>query len=271
MDAQTHRLYRLDGAQVMGSMLNLSDNDLERLYTKTASYWRNSASKGEETYFSVVTEETWHRPLETEDKQVFLASGQAYIAIIRAYWERFCARPSNTMTCMDFGCGVGRLAYWAAPYFEKIYGVDFSSPHLQEAKANLGASQYGERFTGLLMNHLSDLSTLPAVDVCYSFIALQHNTPPVIAKILAYLLQALKPSGLALLHIPLAMPDYNFNFEQYMNDPHAGEDMEVHILPKTDIHRIAEQYGCHILHSECIGGVEAAYSENIVFQKKSIG
>jgi 2-polyprenyl-3-methyl-5-hydroxy-6-metoxy-1,4-benzoquinol methylase len=269
MALDTHRPLRLDGAQVMGTALDLNDHDLERLYAKTAGYWRQCASQGNETYFSVVTDEAWHRLLGSEEKQAFLASGASYVDIIKACWERFHPSPSQALTCMDFGCGVGRLAYWAAPHFKEIYGVDFSKTHLQEAQVNLESSEHGGHFTGLFIEHLHNLSTLPKVDVCYSFIALQHNTPPVIAKILAYLLQALKPSGLALLHIPLAMPDYHFHFEEYMNDPLAGTNMEVHILPKADINRIAERYGCSILHSECIGGVEAAYSENIVFQKKS--
>ncbi len=45
--------------------------------------------------------------------------------------------------------------------------------------------------------------------------------------------------------------------------------MEVHILPKKDIHMVAEKAECMIVHSECIGGVDIAYSEEIIFIKNN--
>jgi hypothetical protein len=82
------------------------------------------------------------------------------------------------------------------------------------------------------------------------------------------LLACLNPGGLAVLHIPLAMPDYQFDAASYLADSESGNGMEIHILPKSDLNVLAERNGCQIVFSECIGGVDIAYSEDIVFKKK---
>ena len=119
-----------------------------------------------------------------------------------------------------------------------------------------------------MLNNLGDLAKIPPFDLGYSFITLQHNTPPVIAAIVARLLTLLKPGGCAFLHIPLALPDYKFTVADYLSDEKSGKNMEIHVLPRNDLNDIADACGCDIVTSENIGGVDIAYSENLVFRKR---
>jgi len=114
----------------------------------------------------------------------------------------------------------------------------------------------------------ADLDKLPQVDLVYSFIALQHNTPPVIAAMMRTLLDHLRPGGYAFLHVTLAAPGYGgFGVEDYLTSPEAGTSMEIHILPRANINTLAARAGCEIVMSHCVGGNDYAYSEEIVFHK----
>jgi SAM-dependent methyltransferase len=261
---------RLDCAQTMASQLSLSKDILDLLFTTTARYWREHGSDAEDIYFSVVSRNSWRRRLTWEDKLSFFATGKFYVDRVVNAYETFTGKSVRNASCIDFGCGVGRLSFWAVSQFRLVFGVDFSVKHLDEAYANIAQGDSRNSFRGILINNLSDLVSLPKVDLCYSFITLQHNTPPIMAMILNSLLSALNPGGVAVLHIPLAIPDYHFDANEYLNNPQSGVNMEIHILPKRDIYDIARNNDCQILYSECIGGVDIAYSEDIVFRKNPI-
>jgi len=247
---------------------NLDFNILNQLFKKTAHYWRNIASSPEEIYWSVLTEEHYKGELTTSVKKQFLGTGQAYFNRIKILASKYVHElPLSEQTVLDFGCGVGRLAVHFKSQCKKIHCVDFSSAHLEETRKNLSDSDNGE-FELRHINQLKEMGDLPKANLVYSFIVLQHNTPPVISYLIKNLLGCLVPGGLAFLQLPLAGVRYNFNHESYLSSPSAGKNMEMHILPKSNINEVANMSNCKIVESNCIGGSTGYYSEEIVFMRR---
>ncbi len=87
-----------------------------------------------------------------------------------------------------------------------MHTVDFSESHLQELQRNAALFDCASKIAVWPIRLPADLDKLPQVDLVYSFIALQHNTPPVIAAMMRVLLDHLRPGGYAFLHVTLAVP-----------------------------------------------------------------
>ncbi|MEM1344840.1 MAG: class I SAM-dependent methyltransferase [Pseudomonadota bacterium] len=206
--------------------------------------------------------------LTEERRRQFVRSSKRTIDRFADTYERYSGRPAAEATALDFGCGVGRLAIPATDRFARVVGVDLSAGHLAETKRNLalvdpdGTAQLDT----FLMSGLDDAANLPEADCCYSEIVLQHNTPPVMAYFLKALLKALRPGGIAILHIPIHHPFYAFDTEEYLKDANAGRFMEVHVLPRETLRRLAEQVGYEIVDSQCTGGTRGVYSETFTFR-----
>lgn len=241
---------------------------VDSLFTKTATYWRKTASRPDEIYWSVLTEKNWSRTLTEDDRRKFVATGKTYAERILAEWTQRTGRPADGIRCLDFGCGVGRLAINFAPHVDEVCCVDFSEGHLAELKANAGLFGCADKVSTWLLRTPQDLASVPEVDLVYSMVALQHNTPPVIAFMMQSLLEHVKPGGLAFLHVTLAKAGYEgFSVLRYLTDKRAGTTMEVHFLPRANINDLARRAGFEIVSSECVGGNYYAYSEEFVFRR----
>ncbi len=242
---------------------------VDALFTKTATYWRNTASKPEEIYWSVLTEKNWNRALTTADRREFVRTGAAYADRVLGEFVRRTGRPTAGLCCLDFGCGVGRLAINFASRVAEVRAVDFSSAHLAELRANADLHGCADKISTWLLQMPADLDKVPRADLVYSLVALQHNTPTVIASVMESLLRHLEPGGLAFLHVTLAKAGYSgFTIDGYLRDPAAGTTMEVHFLPRTNIEQVAQRAGCEILASNCVGGNYYAYSEELIFRRR---
>jgi SAM-dependent methyltransferase len=243
---------------------------IDALFAKTATYWRNTASRPEEIYWSVLTETHWNRALTLADRQAFVGTGRGYAERLLASFTALTGRSVDDIRCLDFGCGVGRLAINFAPRVAEVCAVDFSPAHLEELRNNASLFGCGEKISTWLLQLPADLDGVPPADLVYSLVALQHNTPPVIAFVLRSLLGHLRPGGLAFLHVTLAKAGYaGFAVRDYLADPAAGTTMEVHFLPRANINDVARRAGCEIVTSQCVGGNDYAYSEEFVFRRRS--
>ena len=171
---------------------------------------------------------------------------------------------------LEYGCGVGRLVVNLPSTIQKVNCVDFSAAHLHETGENVKRRRLsGERYSFYEIASFHGLYDLPCgQDIIHSFIVLQHNTPPVIEKTIRILLGLLSPGGIAILHLPIAKARYEFNVDEYLSDENCGRSMEMHILPRANLYRLAEGCGCQIVYSFCEGGCGVdIYSEIVVFQR----
>jgi SAM-dependent methyltransferase len=241
---------------------------VDRLFDKTSFYWRNAASAPNEMYWSVITQKEWNRELTNDDRIKFVSTGKSYADRVLGLYEKYSGCSVASLTCIDFGSGVGRLAINFASRVAQVHAVDFSESHLQELQRNAAMLDCASKIAVWPIRLPADLDKLPQVDLVYSFIALQHNTPPVIATMMRTLLNHLRPGGYAFLHVTLAAAGYEgFGVDDYLSSAESGKSMEIHILPRANINSLAARAGCEIVMSHCVGGNDYAYSEELVFYK----
>jgi len=252
---------------------SLDDHVLNSLFEKTAHYWRTNASDPEEMYWSVLTNPDYKGKLAASTKDRFLSTGRGDFERI----ERICRLVGYDLKAcksyLEYGCGVGRLVVNLPASIGTVNCVDFSAAHLNEARRNINRKNCPQAFAFYQIESWQDLRCLPrGQDVIHSCIVLQHNTPPVIERTIAQLLQMLALGGLAVLHVPIAKANYDFGVNTYLVDEESGRGMEMHILPKANLYRLASLNGCQIVYSCCDGGCgEDVYSEFVVFRKRGFG
>ena len=103
-------------------------------------------------------------------------------------------------TCLDFGCGMGRLTQGLAPYFKKVYGVDISPSMIKLSKQH---NKYPKKCE-FILNNVDNLSIFKnnTFDFIYTSIVLQHMEPQYFLKYIKEFLRILKPNGILLFQLP---------------------------------------------------------------------
>ena len=82
------------------------------------------------------------------------------------------------------------------------------------------------------------------------------------------LLQLLNNDGIAILHIPLVIVNYQFNHSEYLKSKKSGKSIEMHLLPRSNLYKSALDNNCELVFSECKGGCGGkTYSEYVIFRK----
>lgn len=150
----------------------------------------------------------------------------------------------DELTCVEFGCGVGRVTGALARRFARVVAYDISPAHLARA---------AERMTdlGLANVHLvacteSVLESIEACDFVYTRLVLQHNPPPLMNLLVRSLLRALSPGGLAIFQLPTFGDGYSFSLDAWLTAPQPL-DMEMHCLPQRYVFRAVADTGCTVL------------------------
>ena len=136
-------------------------------------------------------------------------------------------------TIIDYGCGVGRITKHLASYGKKVYGVDISPDHLEIASKYV--TENNVEF--ICLNENIDL---PKSDIVYSLIVLQHCEPGIMIHCINKILQNLNEKGIALLHIPYFIPNYEDRKNQ-------SNSMEMHYIPKEKVKELTFINKCILL------------------------
>ena len=107
---------------------------------------------------------------------------------------------SAEQTCVEFGCGVGRVTIELARHYARVYAYDISATHLAHARRRADEA----RITNIVFHKCGDdpLAGLEPCDLYYSAIVFQHNPPVIISRLIRNALRSLKPSGIALFQVP---------------------------------------------------------------------
>jgi len=175
---------------------------------------------------------------------------------------------ANLKTCIDFGCGVGRLSVALAAQFDQVTAVDVSASHLAIAN-QVFTKRHISNVATLHLAQITDVHTLPCVDLIYSVIVLQHNPPPVIRYLLCALFGRLNPGGVAVIQLPTYLPKgYRFVANEYLVN--GGTGMEMHALPQRVIFRDARTSGIdvlEVLEDSWTGYGVGSCSNTFVFQR----
>ncbi len=221
-----------------------AENDLQALFEHIQFTWQEFGKT--EPHWSVVVSEDYRQSKIGETSDAFYQTGEQHVEQLFGTLERNGVQHSGFKTCLDYGCGVGRITRHLARRFEKVVAYDISASHLQCAETYLA----GENVANVRLHQLKrvqDVASLPKVDVAYSMLVLQHNPPPIMAFIIEGLIRSLNRGGIAFFQIPTYRLGYTFSVANYLERETAGREMEMHVLPQSRVFEIAQRAGARVL------------------------
>ena len=212
-------------------------------------------------YWSVLTAPQFRRDAFEANAASFRESGRADIERFRSFAARAGIDLTRFRCCLELGCGVGRLTRWLAPLFPSTIAADISRAHL----SILARDVPDPRVRGVLLASPEAIDELPDYDVFFSLIVLQHNPPPIMALMLRRVLTRLQPGGIGYFQLPTYKQDYVFDAAVYMRDLRSDGEMEMHVLPQSEVFAIASSCGCSILevredpYTGDVGGISNSF------------
>jgi 2-polyprenyl-3-methyl-5-hydroxy-6-metoxy-1,4-benzoquinol methylase len=135
--------------------------------------------------------------LTAERLDAFFATGRDHVDRVLGLVSRHLG-VIGSQSCLDFGCGVGRLVVPLAGRFRSVTAVDISRPMIEEAGRNC------ERFG---VRNVEFLETLDgargAYDLVHSYIVLQHIPVSRGMAIVDQLIDRVAPDGACFLHFTI--------------------------------------------------------------------
>jgi glycosyltransferase involved in cell wall biosynthesis len=222
----------------------------------------------EDPHWSVVSTAEFRRDRIAETIGRFKESGRIEAANLERLLARVGMQVPRSVTALEYGCGVARVTRWLAARFDRVVGVDVSENHLKEARAYLGAESVSN-VNLVHVSRLEQLDELPAFGFLYSKIVLQHNPPPVIARILTTLCRRLSTGGVGVIQVPTHAVGYSFRVEDYLRNMANLSNMEMHVLPQNVVFAILQSAGCvplEVSRDHLVTKVDFV-SSTFVFQK----
>lgn len=205
-----------------------------------------SALGASEPHWSVLTHPEFKHEAFTRHSDRFHETGRQNIEDFVAVLRRSGIELSHDQTCLELGCGVGRLTAWLAPLFARVTATDISATHLQIAKANI-AGRGIKNVSFHQLCSLQDINNFGRFDVFFSVIVFQHNPPPIIAYMLKVILTQLSPGGVGYFQIPTYAKGYEFGTATYLSHIKQGNHMEMHVLPQYKVIELVYETGCKLL------------------------
>lgn len=147
-------------------------------------------------------------------------------------------------TCVEYGCGVGRVTTRLSRAFVRVDAYDISAAHLEIARKRAQELDVGN----ICFHECSSdiLGDLEPCDAFYSRLVFQHNPPPIIGELLRKGLGALRPGGIAVFQVPSYISGYSFSLREWLATDHPL-DMQMHCLPQARIFELIAHSGCAVL------------------------
>jgi SAM-dependent methyltransferase len=240
--------FPLDQEVGLPIQVECTDVQLYELTSRVERAWERMGRS--DPYFSVCTDPIFHKDHFGSYQDMFWESGRVAVDRMRAWAKRNGVDTSFGRTCLEYGCGAGRVTRWLADEFYKVIACDISPAYLDLARKSLADHQHRVNVQFAHIQIVSDIFALPTFDLLFSIIVLQHNPPPVIAKIIKALLERLNIGGIAYFQVPTFIRNYTFDCQAYLDDPARGSGMEMHCIPQRYVFEIVRKTGCRVLEVE---------------------
>lgn len=245
-----------------------TEAELATLFAHIQATWQHLGET--EPHWSVSTAAEYLRENIEENRAKFYRSGEGDCERLFRSLHRNGIDPTPLRSCLELGCGVGRVTSHLAGRFESVIGYDISKAHLEIARAHFEGVGIGN----VELRHLTrfeDLRVLPRVDAVFTTIVLQHNPPPIMAMMVEELIRALNPGGVAFFQIPTYFLGYRFALADYLaTDGAAHERMEMHALPQHAVFEIARRQGARpveVIEDGYTGCLDGHLSSTFLIQK----
>lgn len=116
--------------------------------------------------------------------------------LFRVKWEQYGV---NAGTCVEIGCGAGRMTVHLARYFARVHGMDVSAGMVDYARTRVPSN---------VTLHVTDGLDLPvpdnSADAVFSTHVLQHLSSTAAAALyFRHMHRILRPGGTIMVHIPV--------------------------------------------------------------------
>lgn len=248
--------------------VDAAPDKLAALFAKVGAQWQHLGET--EPHWSVLTNDSYFQTSFAMNRDAFYNSGAAELKTFDATLKRARVDTTGFTRCVELGCGVGRVTIPLAGRFAEMVGVDISSAHLRVAEDHARSTGM-ENIAFRHLAKIDDVATLGAYDVLYSRIVLQHNPPPVMARLLRELLAQLRPGGVAFFQVPTYKAGYRFRIDDYLAVEN-GTEMEMHFFPQAALLDLIAAQGCRVLEireDDSIGLSVTAISNNLLVQKEA--
>ena len=199
----------------------------------------------ERPWWSVMSSDQYRgETLDEPTKAKFYATGAAHVGRVVADLG---LEHSRVGSVLDFGCGLGRLAFHFAALADEVACADQSVFHLRLAEAEGRARFAGAAARVDFVVTTTDL--LAALggrrfDVVHSVIVLQHAVSPLQTVFLEQLCDAMKPGGRGWIQIPTMTPIRAKTCALEASVVKGG--MQMHFTPRAHIERTLASRGCSV-------------------------
>lgn len=226
----TFRIYEIPQCKINVTLPDISD-----VFASHAVSWNIMGR--EHPWWSVITHSEYMTPTRAT-KNKFYMSGKKHVEKVLQNLNR-----SSFETVLDFGCGLGRLAFNFASVSRKVYCVDQSSYHLKIAREqwlNRRLSTQGD------INFVTSFTDILAavkgqkVDMVHSTLVLQHMVAPLQTIFMQQFCDVLKIGGRGWIQIPIKTSSDSCNMEKSMKQ--GG--MQMHWTSIKNIKYAFKTRGC---------------------------
>jgi len=220
--------------------VNVPQDVFDRLFSRIKEQW--IALGHCEPFWSVLANDRFRMESIDKNQADFYKSGEKSDRLIDIFSQRTkVASPAGV--CLELGCGVGRVTRFLARRFGRVLGVDISDGNLALAQRYL-QNEHIDNVDWLLLRNLQQLEEVESFDFFHSVHVLQHNPPPVIARLLRVILNKLRSGGAFLFQVPIQLPHYAFSTAAYLESPNlVGKSFEMHALPMYAVLDIIAEAG----------------------------
>lgn len=220
-------------------------------------------------HFSVLTDKQYLPENLGENISEFWLSGEREAEKVERMLLRHDFTVISTKTCVEYGCGVGRVTMGLAHRFGQVHGYDISQGHLIQARQHMDEIGVSNCRFHLCSDNLLD--PLEACDFFYSRIVFQHNPPPIIRQLIVNALTSLKPDGIAIFQVPTYKINYQYSIDKWISSEHEL-DMQMHCLPQQVIFSIIAAANCDLIEvreDNSTGAPDQFISNTFVIRKRA--
>jgi ubiquinone/menaquinone biosynthesis C-methylase UbiE len=193
-------------------------------------------------------EEARRQILNDDDSEAFERSGREAAEALAAHFG-----PGDTV--LDLGCGVGRVARYAAPRCRTLWAVDVSPLMLHYARQRMVGTT-NVRYARSRGTTVPDIPT-GAIDFAYSLLTLQHVEREDAFLLLRELGRVVRPGGMIHVTFPNLLSDtYLAAFVAYAEEGRSSNRARARFYTPQEVERILPAAG--LLVSEIDAGTEIA-------------
>jgi SAM-dependent methyltransferase len=221
-----------------------SKSDMLHLQERIRTAWTH-LGEARPHHSVLTTDEFLAESINDQSIERFYQSGEIEAAAIDAMLRRHGFANAKARTCVEYGCGLGRVTFSLTERFEMVHAYDISSKHISLAKQR--AAELAVRNVRFhLCADAVDHQELQPCDFFFSCIVFQHNPPPIISAMISSSLRSLRQGGMAIFQVPTFKAGYAFRLQDYLAIP-QHLDIEMHCIPQQAVFALIAEAGCRVL------------------------